>query len=116
MVTESVPAARATRESGKQTRMALFNAATELFLEHGDSVSIAQICTAAGAHPNQVDLLLRLQRKALRRGGVRGRSARRQACRGRCRRRRPRSAITPRSWSDPSWARALPASNSSWKR
>ncbi|MBP1053415.1 MULTISPECIES: TetR/AcrR family transcriptional regulator C-terminal domain-containing protein [Rhodococcus] len=54
MATEAVPAARATRESGKQTRMALFNAATELFLEHGDSVSIAQICTAAGAHPNQV--------------------------------------------------------------
>ena len=51
MATEAVPAARATRESGKQTRMALFNAATELFLEHGDSVSIAQICTAAGAHP-----------------------------------------------------------------
>lgn len=27
-----------------------------------------------------------------------------------------RSAITPRSWSDPSWARALPVSNCSWKR
>ncbi len=114
MATEAVPAARATRESGKQTRMALFNAATELFLEHGDSVSIAQICTAAGAS-QPGDLLLRLQRKALRRGGVRGRSARRQACRGRCRRRDTVGDYTEKLVGS-LLARALPASNSSWKR
>lgn len=54
MATEPLPAARGTRESGKQTRQALFDAATKLFLEHGESVPIAQICAAAGAHPNQV--------------------------------------------------------------
>ncbi|MGC0366685.1 AcrR family transcriptional regulator [Rhodococcus sp. 27YEA15] len=54
MVTDAVPAARASRESGRQTRQALFDAATTLFLERGESVSIAQICAAAGAHPNQV--------------------------------------------------------------
>lgn len=54
MVTDAVPAARATRRSGKQTRQALLDAATTLFLEHGEGVSIAQICAAAGAHPNQV--------------------------------------------------------------
>ncbi|QNG20630.1 TetR family transcriptional regulator [Rhodococcus triatomae] len=45
---------RASRASGRQTRKSLFTAATELFLEHGDAVPIAQICAAAGAHPNQV--------------------------------------------------------------
>ncbi|GCE36693.1 possible transcriptional regulator, TetR family [Rhodococcus wratislaviensis] len=54
MVSQTGRAARATRESGRQTRDALFAAATELFLEHGDGVAITQICAAAGAHPNQV--------------------------------------------------------------
>lgn len=49
-----VPAARATRRAGKHTRQVLFDAATELFLEHGEAVSIARICSAADAHPNQV--------------------------------------------------------------
>ncbi|MFZ2178080.1 MAG: TetR/AcrR family transcriptional regulator C-terminal domain-containing protein [Rhodococcus sp. (in: high G+C Gram-positive bacteria)] len=48
------PSSRATRESGRQTRESLFEAATGLFLEHGESVPITQICAAAGAHPNQV--------------------------------------------------------------
>ncbi|WP_374212599.1 TetR/AcrR family transcriptional regulator C-terminal domain-containing protein [Rhodococcus tibetensis] len=51
---EARRAARATRESGRQTRDALLAAATDLFLEHGDGVPITQICAAAGAHPNQV--------------------------------------------------------------
>lgn len=54
MVSQTGRAARGTRESGRQTRDALFAAATELFLEHGDGVAITQICAAAGAHPNQV--------------------------------------------------------------
>ena len=54
MVSQTGRAARATRESGRQTRDALFAAATELFLEHGEGVPITQICAAAGAHPNQV--------------------------------------------------------------
>ncbi len=54
MASQTGRAARATRESGRQTRDALFTAATELFLEHGDGVAITQICAAAGAHPNQV--------------------------------------------------------------
>ena len=54
MASQTGRAARATRESGRQTRDALFIAATELFLEHGDGVAITQICAAARAHPNQV--------------------------------------------------------------
>ena len=54
MVPQTGRAARATRESGRQTRDALLAAATELFLEHGEGVPITQICAAAGAHPNQV--------------------------------------------------------------
>lgn len=50
----SVPAGRATRTSGRQTRKALLRAATELFLERGDDVPVSQICAVAGAHPNQV--------------------------------------------------------------
>lgn len=58
MHTRTVGTAHATCESGTQTRMALFNAATELFIEHGDSVPLAQICTTADAHPNQVTYYL----------------------------------------------------------
>lgn len=50
----AVPAGRASRSSGRQTRSALLRAATELFLEHGESVPLSEICTRAGAHPNQI--------------------------------------------------------------
>lgn len=45
---------RATREAGKSTRMSLLRAATEVFSEHGETASVAQICKRADAYPNQV--------------------------------------------------------------
>ncbi|WAC57179.1 TetR/AcrR family transcriptional regulator C-terminal domain-containing protein [Gordonia sp. SL306] len=45
---------RGTREAGKATRRALLSAATEVFVEQGETASIAQICQRAGAYPNQV--------------------------------------------------------------
>jgi AcrR family transcriptional regulator len=50
----AIPAGRASRASGRETRKALLRAATGLFLQHGEDVAIARICAAAGAHPNQV--------------------------------------------------------------
>ncbi|MDF0530751.1 TetR/AcrR family transcriptional regulator C-terminal domain-containing protein [Tsukamurella sp. 8F] len=50
----SVPARRATRAAGQQTRAALLRAAADLFESDGDDVPLSQICAAAGAHPNQV--------------------------------------------------------------
>ncbi|GAA1482181.1 hypothetical protein GCM10009624_26210 [Gordonia sinesedis] len=47
-------ARRATRGAGKATRQALLRAATEVFTEHGESASVAQICQRANAFPNQV--------------------------------------------------------------
>ncbi|TYQ09211.1 UNVERIFIED_ORG: TetR family transcriptional regulator [Gordonia westfalica J30] len=45
---------RASREAGRATRQALLRAAGEVFAEHGDAASIAQICQRADAYPNQV--------------------------------------------------------------
>lgn len=45
---------RATREAGKATREALLRAAGEVFAEHGETASVAQICQRADAYPNQV--------------------------------------------------------------
>ncbi|GAC02816.1 putative TetR family transcriptional regulator [Gordonia namibiensis NBRC 108229] len=45
---------RASREAGKATRQALLRAAGEVFAEHGDAASVAQICQRADAYPNQV--------------------------------------------------------------
>ncbi|GAB92381.1 TetR/AcrR family transcriptional regulator C-terminal domain-containing protein [Gordonia rhizosphera] len=45
---------RATREAGKATRESLLRAATEVFCEHGETASVAQICQRADAYPNQV--------------------------------------------------------------
>jgi AcrR family transcriptional regulator len=46
---------RATRESGRQTRRALLDAADRLFAEHGIAgVSAAEIAREAGAFPSQV--------------------------------------------------------------
>ncbi|MYR08230.1 TetR family transcriptional regulator [Gordonia sp. SID5947] len=45
---------RGTREAGKATRRALLSAATDIFVEQGETASIAQICQRAGAYPNQV--------------------------------------------------------------
>ncbi len=53
-VAMQVPAQRASRASGRQTRSALLHAATELFASDGDAVPLSRICLHAGAHPNQV--------------------------------------------------------------
>ncbi|GAA4390964.1 TetR/AcrR family transcriptional regulator C-terminal domain-containing protein [Tsukamurella soli] len=53
-VPTSVPARRASRAAGQQTRSALLHAATELFVSDGDAVPLSRICAQAGAHPNQV--------------------------------------------------------------
>ncbi|MFW0793812.1 TetR/AcrR family transcriptional regulator C-terminal domain-containing protein [Gordonia sp. CPCC 205515] len=45
---------RATRDAGKATRQSLLRAATEVFAEHGETASVAQICQRADAYPNQV--------------------------------------------------------------
>ncbi len=45
---------RASREAGRATRQALLRAAGEVFAEHGDAASVAQICQRADAYPNQV--------------------------------------------------------------
>lgn len=45
---------RASRDSGKATRQALLRAGAEVFAEHGESASVAQICARAEAFPNQV--------------------------------------------------------------
>ena len=45
---------RASREAGKATRQALLRAAAEVFAEHGEAASVAQICRRADAFPNQV--------------------------------------------------------------
>ncbi|WP_346764747.1 TetR/AcrR family transcriptional regulator C-terminal domain-containing protein [Rhodococcus sp. HNM0569] len=45
---------RGSREGGRQTRRALLDAATGLFLAQGVGVSVAQIAAAADAYPNQV--------------------------------------------------------------
>ncbi|EOM76855.1 TetR family transcriptional regulator [Rhodococcus rhodnii] len=47
-------ATRGSRDGGKQTRRTLLDAATTLFLAQGSTVSVAQICAAADAYPNQV--------------------------------------------------------------
>ncbi|AZG47630.1 TetR/AcrR family transcriptional regulator C-terminal domain-containing protein [Gordonia insulae] len=48
------PNGRGSREAGKATRKALLSAATDVFVEHGETASIAQICRQADAYPNQV--------------------------------------------------------------
>ncbi|ASR04967.1 TetR/AcrR family transcriptional regulator C-terminal domain-containing protein [Gordonia rubripertincta] len=48
------PTGRASREAGRATRQALLRAAGEVFAEHGDAASVAQICQRADAYPNQV--------------------------------------------------------------
>ncbi|MDY6810120.1 MAG: TetR/AcrR family transcriptional regulator C-terminal domain-containing protein [Actinomycetota bacterium] len=45
---------RGSREAGKATRQALLRAAADVFAEHGETASVAQICAGAGTHPNQV--------------------------------------------------------------
>ncbi|QHN31792.1 TetR family transcriptional regulator [Gordonia amarae] len=45
---------RAVRSGGKQTRLTLLRAADEVFLEHGERASVAQICERAQTFPNQV--------------------------------------------------------------
>ena len=50
----SVGAGRASRHAGKATRKALVRAATDVFAEHGETASVAQICRHADAFPNQV--------------------------------------------------------------
>lgn len=45
---------RATRESGKATRSTVLRAATEMFVEHGERVSVAQIAERADVFPNQI--------------------------------------------------------------
>ena len=94
---------------------ALFTAATELFLEHGEGVPIAQICAAAGAHPNQVTYYYGSKETALRRGRVCCRAARRQAGRG-----RRADAETVGDYTEKLvgslLGSALPASNSSLER
>ncbi|MET9200667.1 TetR/AcrR family transcriptional regulator C-terminal domain-containing protein [Gordonia sp. NPDC003585] len=52
--TSTAPSRRASRESGKSTRQSLLRAATEVFAEHGETASVAQICQRANAFPNQV--------------------------------------------------------------
>lgn len=54
MTNAASPTRRATRESGKATRQSLLRAAGEVFAEHGDTASVAQICARANAFPNQV--------------------------------------------------------------
>lgn len=45
---------RLLRSDGKQTRLTLLRAADEVFLEHGEQASVAQICERAQTFPNQV--------------------------------------------------------------
>jgi AcrR family transcriptional regulator len=45
---------RGRREAGKATRDALLRAAAEVFAEHGETASVAQICQRADTYPNQV--------------------------------------------------------------
>lgn len=45
---------RGSREAGKATRQTLLRAAAEVFTEHGETASVAQICAGAGTYPNQV--------------------------------------------------------------
>ncbi len=51
---QRVAAQRAVRSSGKQTRLTLLRAADEVFREHGERASVAQICERAQTFPNQV--------------------------------------------------------------
>ncbi|MDL9938920.1 TetR/AcrR family transcriptional regulator C-terminal domain-containing protein [Gordonia sp. ABSL1-1] len=53
---QQVPAAsrRGSSASGKSTRAALLRAATEVFTEHGETASVAQVCRHAEVFPNQV--------------------------------------------------------------
>ncbi|MGW0036855.1 TetR/AcrR family transcriptional regulator C-terminal domain-containing protein [Gordonia sp. NPDC003376] len=48
------PPRRASRDAGKATRQALLHAAGEVFTEHGETASVAQICARAETFPNQV--------------------------------------------------------------